>query len=121
MKRIALAGLSALTLATAFTGTASAQSYGNWNRGDHRSDNRNDRQDGRFDNRYDNRNDQWNRQWRRGDRLPHGYEQRYREVDWRREHFRAPPRGYRYVRDNRGETLLVGIATGAILGIILSQ
>jgi Ni/Co efflux regulator RcnB len=112
MKRIVLAGLSALTLATAVTGTASAQPY------DHRNDH-NDRRDGRFDNR--NNGYDWNRQWRRGDRLPSGYESRYREVDWRREHFRAPPRGYRYVRDNRGETLLVGIATGAILGVILSR
>src|SRR5262249_2586133 len=113
-KRIAVAGLSALTLAAGFAGAASAQDYrGDWNRNDHR--------DGRYDNhRYDNyRDNQWNRQWRRGERLPYGYQSHYRVVDWRREHFRAPPRGYHYVRDDRGETLLVGIATGAILGIIL--
>lgn len=127
-KQIAIVGLSALTLAAGFTGAASAQEYrGDWNRDDHR----NDRDDGRFDNhRYDNRYDnhrftrrdnQWHRQWRRGDRLPYGYTNHYRSVDWRREHFRAPPRGYHYVRDDRGETLLVGIATGAILSIILSN
>jgi len=118
-KRIAVAGLSALTLAAGFAGTASAQDYrGDWN--DHR--------DGRFENhrydhhRYDNRRDnQWNRNWRRGQRLPYGYQNHYRTVDWRREHFRAPPRGYHYVRDDRGQTLLVGLATGAILGIILSN
>jgi Ni/Co efflux regulator RcnB len=125
MKRLALVGLSALTLATAFTGAASAQQY------DHRSDwGRNEGRDGRYsdrpDARFDNRNNGWDRQygedrqWRRGDRLPYGYEGRYREVDWRREHFRSPPYGYRYVRDDRGETLLVGIATGAILGVMLS-
>ena len=133
MKRIALAGLSALTLATAFTGTASAQAYdhrGDWHRNNDYQDSRyqdnrynggNDRRDGRYDNRTNRGNDQWNRQWRRGERLPYGYQDRYRNVDWRREHFREPPRGYHYVRDNRGETLLVGIATGAILGIILSN
>jgi Ni/Co efflux regulator RcnB len=104
-KRIAVAGLSALTLAAGFAGTASAQAYrGDWNRSNH-----------------NDRNDNWNRQWRRGERLPSGYARYYRQVDWRHEHLRAPPRGYHYVRDNRGETLLVGIATGAILGIILGN
>jgi Ni/Co efflux regulator RcnB len=60
-------------------------------------------------------------QWRRGDRLPSYYRSHYRQVDWRRERFRQPPRGYHYVRDDRGEVLLVGIATGVILSILLSQ
>ena len=60
-------------------------------------------------------------QWRRGDRLPTYARQQYRQVDYRREHLRAPPRGYHYVRDDRGEVLLVGIATGVILSILLSQ
>ena len=60
--------------------------------------------------------------WRRGDRLPSYYRSHYREVDWRRHHLRQPPRGYHYVRDdNSGEYLLVGIATGVILSILLSQ
>lgn len=61
------------------------------------------------------------RDWRRGDRLPSYYQSRYRQVDYRREHLRAPPRGYHYVRDDRGEVLLVGIATGVILSILHSQ
>lgn len=61
------------------------------------------------------------RNWRRGERLPSYYQERYRQVDYRREHLRAPPRGYRYVEDDRGDMLLVGIATGVILSIILSQ
>jgi Ni/Co efflux regulator RcnB len=61
------------------------------------------------------------RDWRRGDRLPSYYQTRYRHVDYRREHLRAPPRGYRYVEDDRGDMLLVGIATGVILSVILSQ
>jgi Ni/Co efflux regulator RcnB len=61
------------------------------------------------------------RAWRRGDRLPNAYRSQYVTVDYRRAHLRAPPRGYHYVRDNRGEVLLVGIATGIILGVIASN
>lgn len=61
------------------------------------------------------------RAWRRGDRLPDYYRSSYRSVDYRHYRLRAPPRGYHYVRDDRGDYLLVGIATGVILGIIASQ
>ena len=61
------------------------------------------------------------RDWRRGERLPSYYQSRYRTVDYRSAHLRAPPRGYRYVEDDRGDMLLVGIATGVILSIILSN
>jgi len=62
------------------------------------------------------------RGWRRGDRLPRYYRDRYVVVrDYDRYGYRRPPRGYHYVRDDRGELLLVGIATGVILGIIASQ
>jgi|CXWL01.1.fsa_nt_gi Ni/Co efflux regulator RcnB len=61
------------------------------------------------------------RQWRRGDRLSQYHRGRVHRVDYRREHLRAPPRGYHYVRDDRGDTLLVGLATGVILAVILSQ
>lgn len=112
-----------------------------WNRGDRRDDRRGDRNDRRH--RWDNQrhngythNGRWYygpppaaygnvdygyRNWRRGDRLPSYYQGRYRQVDYRREHLRAPPRGYRYVEDDRGDMLLVGIATGVILSVILSQ
>lgn len=60
-------------------------------------------------------------QWRRGDRLSQYHRSHYREVDWRRERLRQPPRGYHYVRDDRGELLLVGIATGVILSILLNN
>ncbi len=59
--------------------------------------------------------------WRRGDRLPANFRSRYREVDYRRAHLNAPPRGYHYVRDDRGETLLVGVATGVILSILAAR
>ncbi len=61
------------------------------------------------------------RSWRRGDRLTSHHRSSYRAIDYRRERLRAPPRGYHYVRSDRGETLLVGIATGVILGVILGQ
>jgi Ni/Co efflux regulator RcnB len=60
------------------------------------------------------------RAWRRGDRIPHYYRDRYIVVhDYRRHRLYAPPRGYHWVRDDRGDYLLVGIATGVILGLIL--
>jgi len=61
------------------------------------------------------------RAWRRGDRLPGYYRSHYRPVDYRYYRLREPPRGYHYVRDDRGDLLLVGIATGVILGIIASN
>jgi Ni/Co efflux regulator RcnB len=121
---------------------------GRW--GDSRDDrnDRRDRRDGRDhrNHRWDNQrhngytyNGRWNygpppaayegrngyeagyRNWRRGERLPSYYQSRYRTVDYRREHLRAPPRGYRYVEDDRGDMLLVAIATGVILSVILSS
>jgi Ni/Co efflux regulator RcnB len=118
---------------------------GRWNRDEDRSERRGER-NGRQHQRWDRQrhngysyNGRWNygppptgyegrngyevgyRSWRRGDRLPSYYRSRYRTVDYRREHLRAPPRGYHYVEDDRGDMLLVGIATGVILSIILSQ
>jgi len=61
------------------------------------------------------------RGWRRGDRLPSYYRDRYVVVNHHHHHLRPPPRGYHYVQDDRGDYLLVGIATGVILGVILSQ
>jgi Ni/Co efflux regulator RcnB len=61
------------------------------------------------------------RSWRRGDRLPRYYRDHYHSVDWRYHRLRPPPRGYHYVRDDRGDYLLVGIATGIILGVILAN
>lgn len=60
-------------------------------------------------------------QWRRGERLPSYARTQYREVNWRSERLRQPPRGYHYVRDDRGEVLLVAIATGVILSILLNN
>jgi Ni/Co efflux regulator RcnB len=100
-----------------------------------RRDDRRDRWDTRRYNGYNYRG-QWHygpppvhyrdvdygyRNWRRGERLPAYYRDYYRPVDYRYYRLRPPPRGYHYVRDDRGDYLLVGIATGVILGIIASQ
>lgn len=104
-------------------------------RDDRRSDRRRDRWDDRRHNGYNYRG-QWYygpppaaygdvdygyRNWRRGERLPRYYRDHYRSVDYRHHRLRPPPRGYHYVRDDRGDYLLVGIATGVILGIIAAN
>ena len=61
------------------------------------------------------------RDWRRGDRLPAYYRDQYRPVDYRYNRLAPPPRGAQWVRDDRGDYLLVGIATGVILGLALSH
>jgi Ni/Co efflux regulator RcnB len=115
------------------------------NRRDRRADRRRDRREDRRAERWDNRRyngynyrGRWHygpppaayrdhayygyRSWRRGDRLPSYYRSRYVVVrDYDLYGYRHPPRGYHYVRDDRGDLLLVGIATGVILGIIASQ
>ena len=60
------------------------------------------------------------RNWRRGDRISASQRANYRRVDYRSERLRAPPRGYEYVRTDRGETLLVAVATGVILSAIIA-
>lgn len=144
-KKIAIATMAALMAAGPISASAaSAQQYrgdGRYERND-RDDRRDNRRDARWDQRQHNgfylgntfyrgeptRAQQARRdyrpsyqQWRRGDRVPISYRAHYRNVDWRRERLREPPRGYQYVRTDRGETLLVGIATGVILGLILSN
>lgn len=61
------------------------------------------------------------RSWRRGDVVPYYYRSYYSGVDWRAYRLRPPPRGYRWVRDDRGEFLLIGIATGVILSAIINN
>jgi len=123
MKRIAISAIASAIALTSLAPAASAQP---------------NRWDDRNDNGY-TLNGQWHygrpaanvmnqrgfqagyHQWRRGDRLPSDFRNRYRTVDYRAAHLRAPPRGYHYVRDDRGNTLLVGIATGVILSMILGS
>lgn len=60
------------------------------------------------------------RRWNRGERLPPAYRSSGYYVDYRQYGYRAPPRGYQYVRvDN--DVVLVAIATGVISSILLNQ
>ena len=61
------------------------------------------------------------RLWRRGDVLPDYYKDSLGAVDYRLYDLSPPPSGAHYVRDDRGNYLLVGIATGLILGVILAN
>jgi Ni/Co efflux regulator RcnB len=61
------------------------------------------------------------RHWRRGERLPPYYRSHYAPIDYRYHRLSPPPRGYHWVRDDRGDYLLVGIATGVILGLALAN
>ncbi|MEZ6021904.1 MAG: RcnB family protein [Hyphomonadaceae bacterium] len=149
MKRLTTAALSAVLFAGPLAGAAFADPphrHDNGRYDGNRYDNRGRDYDRRDTNRWDNNryngyylNGRWNygpppawaqarrdfrpgyQAWRRGERLPSYYRSHYREVDWRRERLRQPPRGYHYVRDDRGEVLLVAVATGVILSVLLGN
>lgn len=60
--------------------------------------------------------------YKRGGYIPVEYrDRRYVVDDWQVYHLRQPPYGYRYVRGDDGQFLLVAIATGAIVDILLSH
>jgi len=40
-------------------------------------------------------------------------------VNYQAEHLRKPPRGYHWVRDERGDYLMVAITTGLIVDLII--
>ena len=61
------------------------------------------------------------RMWARGDRLPEYYRDSFGAVDYRAYDLDPPPSGAKYVRDDRGNYLLVGIATGIVIGVILAN
>lgn len=61
------------------------------------------------------------RPWERGDRLG-GYNDRYREVDYRDYRVQRPPQGYRWVQDdNTGDLILAALAGGLIATIIANN
>ena len=149
MRRIFSAALAAATMLApiSFAGDAAADNgrHRGWDR--HHDDDRDDYDDDDYyedrhhdwdDRRYNGyyRNGYWHygpppgyyrdvrygyRGWRRGETLPYYYRTRYRPVDYNYYRVAPPPNGYHYVRnDDNGELLLVGIATGVILGVILA-
>lgn len=114
----------------------------NVDRRDHR-DQRENWRDGRSDARWDDQqhngyyqNNRWTygqpsadrygrpgfslgyRPWAVGQSLGY-YNGRYQEVDYRREQLRRPPRGLRWVRDDRGDYLLVN-RSGRITQVVIS-
>ncbi len=59
-------------------------------------------------------------QWARGQRYRDYYRGPvYVVQDYPRYHLRQPPRGYHWVRDDRGNMLMVAIATGIIADLLL--
>lgn len=60
--------------------------------------------------------------YKRGGYVPVEYrDRRYEVEDWQVYHLRQPPYGYRYVRGDDGQFLLVAIASGIIADILLSH
>lgn len=75
--------------------------------------------------RHDNgRHRGWEKHaFRRGERLPERYysSREYYVTDYRRYHLREPERGYRWVRDDDGQLILIAVATGIIADIVLGH
>jgi len=125
------------------------QGYGHrdHDRRDHREARRDDRRDYRHDRRHDRRDYAYGRSYRAPARVVHhrpvvrhyypaprhvapprwargGYVHHYQRPiyvvnDYRGYGLRHPPRGYRWMRDDYGDYLLVAIATGLIADLIL--
>jgi Ni/Co efflux regulator RcnB len=60
------------------------------------------------------------RPWTRGQSLG-AYNSRFVELDYRGRNLRAPPRGYRWVQDDRGDYLLAAIVGGLIAQVIINS
>jgi len=107
-------------------GAASAQSHRDNDRRDndryYSQDRRNDRQDYHHDDdRGHDRGAGPRHDLRKGGRLPQEYRSRQYVVDnWRAHHLNAPPRGYHWVQTG-SDYVLVGITTGIIAGLLLSN
>jgi Ni/Co efflux regulator RcnB len=82
---------------------------------------RGDDRDRGHDDHYDHgRHAGWDRHYGRGDRLPERYRgPDYYVDDYARYHLYAPRPGYRWVRGDDGQFVLVGIATGIIISEVL--
>lgn len=79
---------------------------------------------GRDDNHgHDNRDDHHHETFRRGDRVPDHYRghEQYYVSDYHRYHLHEPRPGYRWVRSDDGQFLLVAAATGVIAEIIANS
>ncbi len=98
------------------------------NRGNSRNQSRYDNRDrpasnGRYDDRgrYYSMHDRGRHEgwYKRGGHMPVEYRTtRYYVNDYRVYHLRQPPRGYRWVRSDNGDFLMIAIATGIIASIM---
>lgn len=80
---------------------------------------RDDRDRGYYVSHDRGRHEGW---YKRGGYVPVEYrDRRYVVDDWQVYHLRQPPYGYRYVRGDDGQFLLVAIASGVIADILLSH
>lgn len=118
--------------------------HGNGNGHGHDRDRRDDRREWRDDRRnYSNGYGQGYRDGRQNDRRyyappprvvyrPYGFERGYRYNnyyggpvyvvnDYNRYHLNRPPYGHRWIRDDRGNMLMVAIATGIIADIVFNR
>jgi Ni/Co efflux regulator RcnB len=107
MKRIVLA-----TLAIAMLAAPAAQAAPQGPGRDHRNDRYEQSHGGRDDHRRPQQVKK-RHHWSKGQRVPKQYR---KNVDYRRHHLKAPPRGYQWV-ENDGQYLMIGIATGLIAAI----
>lgn len=113
MKRILAAALALSLLSSA----AIAQPGNNQDRDQNQPENRGDRGDrGDVRGQPNDNVRRSNPRWSRGDRLPDDVRnnQTVAVNDWRVRGLRAPPRGYRWVRDRNNNYFLVATATGLI-------
>jgi Ni/Co efflux regulator RcnB len=111
MKRILSAALAGLMMLSPMAVSTASADPGH-NRYDH-----NDHHGGNFRGAPERAH---NGHWARGQRLG-GYAHRYPVVDYRAHRLRSPPRGYHWVRDDRGDYLLAAIATGVIASVIIAN
>lgn len=64
----------------------------------------------------------WDRHYRRGERLPERYRgPEFYVSDYARYHLYAPPAGYRWIRGDNGEFVLVAMTTGLIVQELLGH
>jgi Ni/Co efflux regulator RcnB len=122
MKRI-LIGAMALTMAAGSTALAQPMG-GGMDRGHddraHQGDNNNHGQNQQPPRRRGWGQDYGNgHTYRRGQRMGYNDWQNAQQVNYRRHHLRRPPAGYEW-RESNGQYILGGVATGAILSILLN-
>ncbi|SHM05706.1 RcnB family protein [Rhodanobacter sp. OK091] len=93
---------------------------GDQDRGDHGRGRGNQGRGHSYHGMYDRgRHEGW---YRQGGYVPTEYRDGpYVVDDWRGQNLREPPRGYRYVRSDNGDFLLVAIATGVIVSILANH